>query len=108
MSEPQQPAMATSEPSATMGALPGPAYSNGVLALDANSGELRGFFQPSVSAAYRPTDQDLDMSGSPSLFTNSAAERSPVAQPLPTGRNSSRMWLSLPRYTTRAVPSGVA
>src|SRR5258708_28087765 len=100
MSEPQQPAMATSEPSATMGALPGPAYSNGVLALDANSGELRGFFQPSVSAAYRPTDQDLDMSGSPSLFTNSAAERPPVAQPLPTGRHSPPLRVAPPPYPT--------
>lgn len=57
------------------GGLPGPPYSNGVLSLDAGSGELKGFFEPSQSDAYAPTDGDLDMSGSPTVYTNGYGDR---------------------------------
>jgi outer membrane protein assembly factor BamB len=57
------------------GGFPGPQYSNGILSLDADSGKLKGFFAPSQSDAYAPTDDDLDMSGSPTLFTNGYGDR---------------------------------
>ena len=52
------------------GGIPGPSYSNGVLSLDAEAGEIKGFFEPSNADTYRPGDGDQDMAGSPSLFTN--------------------------------------
>lgn len=57
------------------GGLPGPPYSNGVLSLDADGGELKGFFEPSQSDAYAPNDGDLDMSGSPTVYTNGYGDR---------------------------------
>jgi len=50
-------------------ALPAKGFSNGVLALDATSGEFRGFFQPPPESSYRATDVDVDFGGSAVLFT---------------------------------------
>ncbi len=50
-------------------ALPAKGFSNGMLALDATSGEFRGFFQPPPESSYRATDVDVDFGGSAVLFT---------------------------------------
>jgi outer membrane protein assembly factor BamB len=50
-------------------ALPSKGFSNGLLALDATSGEFRGFFQALPESSYRATDVDVDFGGSPALFT---------------------------------------
>jgi outer membrane protein assembly factor BamB len=50
--------------------LPNWPYSSGVVALDADSGELQGFFQPRIDDSYRPTDADIDIGGSPVLYTS--------------------------------------
>ena len=57
------------------GGLSGSPYSNGVISLDADSGELKAFFEPTEAAQYRPGDGDQDMAGSPSLFKNPAGIR---------------------------------
>jgi len=49
--------------------LPNAPYSSGVLALDADTGQFRGFFQPAPGDSYRPNDLDVDMPSSPTLFT---------------------------------------
>jgi outer membrane protein assembly factor BamB len=49
--------------------LPSKGFSNGILALDATSGEFRGFFQALPESSYRNTDNDVDFGGSPVLFT---------------------------------------
>jgi outer membrane protein assembly factor BamB len=50
------------------GSLPNEPYSSGVLALDADTGEFRSFFQPFPSDSYRANDADVDNPGSPMLF----------------------------------------
>jgi outer membrane protein assembly factor BamB len=50
-------------------ALPSKGFSNGILSLDAGSGEYRGFFQAPAESSYRSTDVDVDFGGSPALFT---------------------------------------
>lgn len=49
--------------------LPGAGYSNGLLALDAEHGGFRAFFQVPPESNYRPSDTDVDVGGSPVLFT---------------------------------------
>jgi outer membrane protein assembly factor BamB len=49
--------------------LPSAYYSNGILSLDAATGDYRGFFQPKKYTSYRPTDLDVDFAGSPAIFT---------------------------------------
>jgi outer membrane protein assembly factor BamB len=49
--------------------LPSKGFSNGILALDATTGEFRGFFQALAESSYRATDVDVDFGGSPVLFT---------------------------------------
>jgi outer membrane protein assembly factor BamB len=55
--------------------LPDPYYGSGVLALDADTGAFRGFFQPAPSDSYQPTDLDVDVPASPLLFTRSDEKR---------------------------------
>jgi outer membrane protein assembly factor BamB len=50
-------------------ALPSKGFSNGILALDAQTGKYMGFFQPPPESSYRATDVDVDFGGSPTLFT---------------------------------------
>jgi outer membrane protein assembly factor BamB len=50
------------------GPLPGPLYSNGILALNADNGNKIGFYQQTRSDAYKPTDEDVDIPGSPTVF----------------------------------------
>lgn len=50
-------------------ALPSHGFSNGILALDAPTGEFRGFFQALPESSYRSTDVDVDFGGSPTLYT---------------------------------------
>jgi outer membrane protein assembly factor BamB len=49
--------------------LPSKGFSNGILALDATSGDYRGFFQAPAESSYRATDADVDFGGSAVLFT---------------------------------------
>ena len=51
------------------GPLPTPGFSNGILALDASTGEFRGFFQALPESSYRATHVGVDFGGSPTLFT---------------------------------------
>ena len=44
-------------------------YGSGVLSLDAHTGAFKGYFQPSPSDSYYPGDSDIDISGSPMLFS---------------------------------------
>lgn len=57
------------------GALPTVGYSNGLLALDATTGAFAGFVQFPPESSYRPTDIDVDVGGSPTLFTNQQGRR---------------------------------
>jgi outer membrane protein assembly factor BamB len=48
--------------------LPSPGYSNGVISLDAETGEFRAFFQVPPDSNYRPSDIDIDLGGASVLF----------------------------------------
>lgn len=48
--------------------LPSLGYSNGVLSLDAETGEFKAFFQVPKDSNYRPSDGDIDLGGAPILF----------------------------------------
>ncbi|OLB98490.1 MAG: hypothetical protein AUH35_04150 [Nitrospirae bacterium 13_1_40CM_62_7] len=45
-------------------------YGSGVLSLDAATGQLRGFYEPTAAQSYRANDTDVDVCGSPLLFAN--------------------------------------
>jgi outer membrane protein assembly factor BamB len=49
--------------------LPDTLYGSGVLALDASSGTFAGFYEPPASDCYRPNDTDVDVCGSPVVFS---------------------------------------
>jgi outer membrane protein assembly factor BamB len=49
--------------------LPDQPYGSGVLALDADTGTFAGFFEPSAADCYRANDTDVDICGSPTIFT---------------------------------------
>jgi outer membrane protein assembly factor BamB len=51
------------------GALPTAGYSNGILALDASSGQFKGFRQIPADSSYRISDSDIDVGGSATIFT---------------------------------------
>ena len=51
------------------GALPTDGYSNGILALDASSGQFKGFRQFPADSSYRVSDSDIDVGGSATIFT---------------------------------------
>jgi outer membrane protein assembly factor BamB len=48
--------------------LPWPGYPNGVLSLDADTGEVKGFFQVPAESNYRPSDIDVDLGGGSVIF----------------------------------------
>ena len=48
--------------------LPDDRYASGVIALDATTGEFRGFHQPLQSDSYRPNDKDVDVPCPPTVF----------------------------------------
>lgn len=50
--------------------LPSAGWSNGLLALDATTGEFVAFTQFPPASSYRVTDIDVDVGGSPTLFTH--------------------------------------
>lgn len=50
--------------------LPDKWYGSGLLSLDAETGQFRGFFQPAVDDSYWPGDSDIDVPGSPTIFTH--------------------------------------
>ena len=50
------------------GVLPTPGWTNGLLALDAATGAFKAFYQVPPESNYRPSDQDIDVGGSPTLF----------------------------------------
>lgn len=57
------------------GMLPCLGWSNGLLALDAGTGAFAGFVQFPPESSYRPSDIDVDVGGSPTLFTNEQGRR---------------------------------
>jgi outer membrane protein assembly factor BamB len=57
------------------GALPTPGWSNGLLALDAGTGDFLGFLQFPPESSYRPSDIDVDVGGAPTLFTDASGKR---------------------------------
>lgn len=57
------------------GPLPCPGYANGLLVLDASTGAFQGFVQFPPESSYRPSDIDVDVGGSPTLFTNEQGRR---------------------------------
>ena len=50
------------------GALPTAGYSNGVISLGAEDGRFAGFFQVPAFSNYRPSDNDIDVGASPTIF----------------------------------------
>jgi outer membrane protein assembly factor BamB len=46
-----------------------------LLALDASTGEFRGFHQAEPDDSYHPNDDDIDVPGAPTLFVRSGGER---------------------------------
>lgn len=50
--------------------LPTNGFSNGILSLDATTGEYKSFFQAPPESSYRATDNDVDFGGSPIVFTH--------------------------------------
>jgi outer membrane protein assembly factor BamB len=48
--------------------LPTPGWSNGLLALDATTGAFKGFYQTPPESSYRPSDLDVDVGASPTVF----------------------------------------
>lgn len=54
--------------------LPDKWYGSGLISLDATTGEFRAFFQPEPDDSYWPDDADIDVPGSPSVFSR-AGER---------------------------------
>jgi outer membrane protein assembly factor BamB len=48
--------------------LPSPGFSNGLLSLDAGTGQFRAFFQVPPESNYRDSDFDIDVGSSPVLF----------------------------------------
>lgn len=52
-------------------AQPDQRYGSGLLALDAATGAFRGFHQSSPADSYRAADADIDVCGSPTVFTRS-------------------------------------
>jgi outer membrane protein assembly factor BamB len=57
------------------GPLPCKGYSNGLLVLDATAGTFVGFVQFPPKSSYRPSDNDVDVGGSPTLFTDETGRR---------------------------------
>lgn len=49
--------------------LPSPGFSNGLLSLDANTGEYKAFFQVTPESNYRDSDYDIDIGSAP-VITN--------------------------------------
>jgi outer membrane protein assembly factor BamB len=54
--------------------LPSAGYSNGLLSLDAETGEFKGFFQVTPESNYRVSDIDIDVGSSPVIFTANGAK----------------------------------
>lgn len=54
--------------------LPSPGFSNGLLSLDANSGEFKAFFQVPAESNYRVSDFDIDIGSAP-VITNLGARK---------------------------------
>ena len=51
-------------------AQPDELYGSGLIALDADTGQFRGFFQPSPDDCYRADDADIDVPGSATIFSH--------------------------------------
>lgn len=58
--------------------LPSPGYSNGLLSLDAEAGDFKGFYQVTPESCYRPSDYDVDIGSSPTIFEQQSDGRKVV------------------------------
>ncbi|HEX3129824.1 MAG TPA: PQQ-binding-like beta-propeller repeat protein [Thermoanaerobaculia bacterium] len=56
------------------GALPSAGYSNGVISLAAADGRFAGFFQVPAASNYRPSDNDIDVGASPTIFRRAGVD----------------------------------
>lgn len=56
------------------GALPSAGWSNGLMSLEAKTGAFAGFFQVMPETNYRPSDNDIDVGASPTVFTRSGVD----------------------------------
>lgn len=56
------------------GTIPSKGYSNGLLSLDAGNGTFAGFFQVMPETSYRPSDNDIDIGASPTIFTRAGVD----------------------------------
>ncbi len=56
------------------GALPTAGYSNGMMALAAADGAFAGFFQVPPASNYRPSDNDIDVGASPTIFRRAGVD----------------------------------
>jgi outer membrane protein assembly factor BamB len=65
--------------------LPSPGYGDGLLSLDAESGEFRGFFQVPPDSNYRPSDIDVDIGSSPTIFSRQSDGRRVVSMSCKNG-----------------------
>ncbi|MDJ0842155.1 MAG: PQQ-binding-like beta-propeller repeat protein [Acidobacteriota bacterium] len=48
--------------------LPAPGYAYGILSLDADTGDFKGFYQADPDSSYRVSDLDIDFGASPTLY----------------------------------------
>lgn len=56
------------------GPLPSPGWSNGLMSLDATYGDFSGFFQVMPETNYRPSDNDIDIGASPTVFNRAGVD----------------------------------
>lgn len=49
--------------------LPNTPYSSGIVALDATTGDFKGFFQSAPADSYRPDDSDIDVPAPPTVYS---------------------------------------
>lgn len=71
------------EPNGSQPELPSPGFSNGLLSLDADTGEYKAFFQVTPESNYRDSDADIDVGSSPVIFD--AGGQKAVAIPCKNG-----------------------
>jgi outer membrane protein assembly factor BamB len=56
-------------------AAPDQRYGSGLIALDANTGQFRGFHVSAADDSYHPNDADIDVPGAPTIFTRGGGVR---------------------------------
>jgi glucose dehydrogenase len=65
--------------------LPNPGYGDGLISLDAETGTFKGFFQVLPDSNYRPSDIDVDIGSSPTIFHQQSDNLKVVGVPCKNG-----------------------